>query len=250
MLQLFENQNAGAAGDDEAVAVDVIGARGDVRGLVEFGRHGAHGVEKVRHRPVEVLVAASEHHVLLAPLDHLGGVADAVRRGGAGRRDGVVDAVDLEPGRERGRSGGGHRLRHGKRTDALRAVVLQRNIGSFDNGTGGRTARTHDDAGAFIAADIALFQTGIGDCLLHGNMVPRAALRQEAHGAAVDQIGGVERRLAPDLALETVFGKIRRKEMPDLALRSDAVTSAASPPMEETIPRPVTTTRLMKGTFS
>ncbi|MOA27257.1 hypothetical protein D3C78_1481210 [compost metagenome] len=134
-----------------------------------------------------------------------------MRRGGAGRRDGIVDAVDLEPGGERGRSGGGHGLRHGEGADALRAVVLQRDIGGFDDGTGGRTARTHDDAGTLITADIALFETGIGDRLLHGHMVPRAALRQEAHGAAVYQIGRVERGLAPDLAFETVFGKIRRK---------------------------------------
>src|SRR5690606_29063925 len=38
-------------------------------------------------------------------------------------------------------------------------------------------------------------------------------------------------------------------EMPDFASRSDAVTSAASLPMEETIPRPVTTTLLIQLTF-
>ena len=38
--------------------------------------------------------------------------------------------------------------------------------------------------------------------------------------------------------------------MPDLASRSDAVTSAALLPMEDTMPRPVTTTRLMMQTFS
>ena len=55
----------------------------------------------------------------------LGGVADAMRRGRAGRRDRIVDAVDLEPGGERRRSGRRHRLRHRERADALGAVVLR-----------------------------------------------------------------------------------------------------------------------------
>ena len=40
------------------------------------------------------------------------------------------------------------------------------------------------------------------------------------------------------------------KLMPERASRSDAVTSSALFPMEDTIPRPVTTTRLIFLTFS
>ncbi|MNH96337.1 hypothetical protein D3C73_490040 [compost metagenome] len=87
MLQLFENQNASAAGDDEAVAIGVIGARGIGCVIVILRRHGAHRVEQVRHGPVEIFVAAGEHDVLLAPLDHFSGIADAMRRSRAGRRD-------------------------------------------------------------------------------------------------------------------------------------------------------------------
>jgi hypothetical protein len=45
--------------------------------------------------------------------------------------------------------------------------------------------------------------------------------------------------------LKPCSAKDSEKLMPDLALRRDSVTSFASLPMEDTIPRPVTTTRLM-----
>src|SRR5436853_574569 len=52
VLKLLENKNTGAAGDDEAVAVAVVGARRLVRRLIEARRHRAHGVEQHRHGPV------------------------------------------------------------------------------------------------------------------------------------------------------------------------------------------------------
>ena len=85
VLELLENDDAGAAGNDEAVAGDVIGAARDLRAVVEVRRHGVHGVEQDRQRPIELLAAASKHDVLLAPLDQLAAIADAMRRGRAGR---------------------------------------------------------------------------------------------------------------------------------------------------------------------
>ncbi|ENN84417.1 hypothetical protein RHSP_22591 [Rhizobium freirei PRF 81] len=175
--------------------------------LVEVRGHGAHGVEEVRHGPIEILMAAGEHDVLLAPLDHLCGIADAVRRGRAGGRDRVVDAVDLEPGRKRRRRRRRHRLRHGEGADALRAVVLAGNVGRLNQRAGRRAAGAHDDAGTLVG-DITFFEAAIGDRLLHGDMVPGAALRQEAHGAAVHQLGRIDLRRAPDLAFEAMLGKI------------------------------------------
>lgn len=206
MLELLQHQHAGAAGDDEAVAIDVIGA-GSSRGpVVELGRHGAHGVEQVRHRPVEILMAAGKDHVLLAPLDQLVAIADAMRRGRAGRRDRIVDAVDLEPGGQRCRRGRRHRLRYREGADALGAAVLQCGFGRLDDGAGGGAARAHDDAGALIG-DVAFAEARIGDRLVHGDVVPGGTLAQEAHRAAVDHGGGVERRRAPDLATEAVLGE-------------------------------------------
>ena len=192
VLKLFEHQHAGAAGDDEAVAVAVIGARRLVRRLVEARRHRAHGVEQHRHGPVEVFAAAGEHHVLLAPLDRLGGVADAMVRGRAGRRDRIVDAFDLEPGGERRRRRRRHRLRHRERADALRSLFrwcLRR----LDDGARRRSARAHDDAGARVG-DFVLLKSGVADRLLHGDVIPGGAAAEEAHGAAVDGFRGIEGR--------------------------------------------------------
>ena len=46
-VHVLEHHHAGAAGDDEAVAVDVVGPAGPGGGGVEVARHGAHGVEQV-----------------------------------------------------------------------------------------------------------------------------------------------------------------------------------------------------------
>src|SRR5690606_35407375 len=58
--------------------------------------------------------------------------------------------------------------------------------------------------------------------LLHGDVVPGAALVQEAHRAAVHQIGRIERRHAPHLAPESMFGEIvgEGDARPGLAQRS------------------------------
>ncbi len=120
-----------------------------MRRVVELRRHRAHGVEQHRQRPVELLAAAGEDDVLLADLDDLGGVADAVVGGRAGRRDRIVDALDLEPGGERRRGGRRHRLRHRERADALRSLGA-RGVGGLDDGAGRGAARAHDDAGALV----------------------------------------------------------------------------------------------------
>ena len=178
---LLEHQHASAAGDDEAVAVLVEGAGGDRRAVIVAGRHGTHGVEQHGQRPVELLAAAGEHHVLLAVGDHLVGVADAMVRRRAGRRDRIARALDLEPGAERRRGGRGHRLRHGERADALRPL-LARDVGGFNDRFGGRTAGAHQDAGARVR-NVPRHQVGVADRLLHGEMRPGGAAAMEAHRA-------------------------------------------------------------------
>ena len=118
--------------------------------------------------------------------------------------------MDLEPGRQRGGCGGGHGFGHGKGTDPLGAVVLGRDFRRFHDGARGWPARADDDTRTLVG-DLVLFQAGVGDRLLHGDMVPRAALVQEAHGAAIHQGRSVERGLAPDLAAKAVLGERIRK---------------------------------------
>ena len=153
VFEFFQHHHAGAAGDDETVAVDVIGARRGRRRVVVFRRHRAHRVEQHRQRPVEFLAAAGENHVLLADLDGLVGIADAMVGGRAGRRDRIVHALDLEPGRERRGRRRRHRLRHRERTDALRALGAG-DVGGFDDGARRRAAGAHDDAGALVGDSV------------------------------------------------------------------------------------------------
>src|SRR5690606_39223990 len=84
VFQFLDHQHAAAAGDDEAVALGVVGTGGHGRGVVVAGREGAHGIEQHAHGPVFLFTAAGEHDVLFAELDLFHGVADAMRAGGAG----------------------------------------------------------------------------------------------------------------------------------------------------------------------
>src|SRR5215207_9254229 len=120
VLEFLEHNDAGAARDDEAVAVHVVGPRGLRRRLVVLRRHGAHGVEQHRQRPVELLATAGEDDVLPSALDDLERVADAVVRRRTGGRDRVVHALDLEPGRERCRCiGNAFEIIQGGRQDII-----------------------------------------------------------------------------------------------------------------------------------
>ena len=208
VLELLEHDDAGAAGDDEAVAVLVVGAAGLLGRVVELRRHGAHGIEQHRQRPVELLAAAGEHDVLLAPLDELGGVADAVCGRRAGRRDRVVDALDLEAGGQRGRRARAHRLRHLERAD-LAWVLLARRVGGGDDGARRRAARAHDDAGALVD-DVFFLKAGVADRLIHRNVVPADAVAHETARLArhlrfpVDVGGAVH--LAAKTELGVFFG--------------------------------------------
>ena len=77
-LIVFQHHDPGSAGDHEAVPISIERARGAMRLGIVLGRHGAHGVEQVGQRPVELLAAAGEHDVLLAPLDEFRRIANAV----------------------------------------------------------------------------------------------------------------------------------------------------------------------------
>ena len=200
VLELLEHDDARSAGDDESVALRIVGARRLVGLIVEAGRHRPHRVEEHGERPVELLAAACKDHVLLAELDDLVGVADAVVRRRAGRGDRIVHAADLEPGGERRRGGRGHRLRHRERADALRTLGAG-HVSRLDDGAGRRAAGAHDHAGA-VVGDLVRLETGIADRLFHGDMVPRRAAAMETHGPPVDGALRIELRLPVHLAAE------------------------------------------------
>ena len=86
----FENHDAGAFADDEAVAVGVEGAAGVFRVIVAGGER-AHGGESAdAHGGDGGFGAAGDHDVGGAALDNFEGVADGVgRRGAGGGRGGI-----------------------------------------------------------------------------------------------------------------------------------------------------------------
>ena len=89
-LVLLEDQDAGAFADDESVAVLVPRAAGAL-GLVIARGQRAHGGESAdAHRRDGGFGAAADHDIGVAALDHLEGIADAVRAGGAGGGGGRV----------------------------------------------------------------------------------------------------------------------------------------------------------------
>ena len=85
VFQFFYYQHTAATGDNEAVAVGVVGARGAFRRIVVLGGEGAHGIKQAAQRPVQFFAATGKDHVLLAQLYLLHGIADTVGAGGAGR---------------------------------------------------------------------------------------------------------------------------------------------------------------------
>ena len=225
-------------------AVLVEGARGfGGRGVVVRG-HRPHRIEQHGQRPIELLAAAGEHDVLLAVLDHLVGIADAMVGGRAGRRDRVARALDLEPGAKRGRGGRRHRLRHGERPDALRPLVAG-DVGGFHDRARRGAARTHQDAGARVRQPPRASgrSRGLPDPWPDA---PRAVPPPWKRIARRSTSGMPSSEGAPWTWLRKPSSLNRSAaEMPDFASRNEASTACVELPMGDTIPIPVTTTRLI-----
>ena len=204
---LLQHQHAAAAGDDEAIAVRVIRARGGGRGVVALGRQRAHGVELRGHRPVQLLAAAGDHDVLGAVADQVRAGADAVRRGRAGRRQRIAHAADAERRRQRRRHRGAHRARHHVRADLAHAPVAQQ-VGGFHLPLRRTAAGTGHQPGA-LAAHLRVIQARRRDGIARGDVGVRRGVAHEALELAIDGRGQVDLRHARNLAAQAqllVFG--------------------------------------------
>ena len=207
VFERFDHDHAAAAGDDETVAVGVVGARGLLRRVVVFRRQRAHRVEHHRLRPVQLLAAAGEDKVLLAELDLLHRRADAMRRSGAGRGEGIVQAADAEGGGEIGRHGRAHRARDHVGTDATHAFLAQQ-VGRFHRAGAGAATGTGDDADARVGDGIGR-QAGIGDRVLHRHVGVGGGIGHEASQLAIDARLEIDLGTPGDMAAETVFDLFR-----------------------------------------
>jgi hypothetical protein len=150
-----------------------------------------------------LFTTAGEYHILLTQLDLLHGIAYTMGAGGAGGRDGIVDALDLEGGCEAGGSGAAHGLGHSVGSDPLEALVAQ-DVRRFDQVKGGCPARSHDDAGALVG-HLGFIEPGVVNRLLHGHIGKGRGVAHEAQEFAVDQFLQVDVDGAGYFAAESPF---------------------------------------------
>ena len=200
VFKFLQHHDAAAAGNDESVAVGVEGARRLFRGVVVAGTKRRHGVEQHRQAPMQFLAAAGENDVVLAPLDQLAAVADAVRAGRTRGADGIAKPLDLEGGGQGRRIGRRHGPRHHEGAD-LFWLAPARDVGGLDLVAGRGAAGAHDQRRA-LAGDLVLGQAGIGNGLFHGDVIVGRPVAHEATPAAVDGFVDVDGRLAVDMAAE------------------------------------------------
>ena len=130
VFQFFENQDARAFADDEAVAIVIprAGRRAAGSSLRCDSARMARESADAQRRDAGFR-AAADHHVGIAVLDHAEGIADRVRAGGAGRRGGRIRT-----------------LRAGADGNVARRQI--------DDGR--RNEKRRDAAGAFFEQDLVL----------------------------------------------------------------------------------------------
>src|SRR5690606_15616823 len=160
--QFFDYHHAAAAGDDETVTLGVVGAGRFLRRLVVLAGEGAHGVEQAALAVVLLFTTTGENHVLLTHLDLFHCMADAMCASGAGRCDGIVDALDAERRGQTGRDRAAHGAWHAIRANALDALVAQ-DIDGFHLVDGRGATGTGNQAdtwiGNVIGAEARVFQS-------------------------------------------------------------------------------------------
>ena len=207
VFQFFNNNHAAATGDDEAVAVFVVGTGRFFRRVVVLGGQGAHGVEQERLAPMFFFAAAGKYDVLLAQLDLLDCSADAMGAGGAGRGDRVVHALDFEGGGQAGGNGAAHGPRNAVRANTLDAFFTQ-DVECFHLIQGRRAAGAGDQAGTRVG-DLLLGQARISDGVFHGQVGVSRCVADEAIDLAIDQLFERQVNGAGNLATQTHFGIFR-----------------------------------------
>src|SRR3989344_500799 len=165
VFQFFDHHHAATAGDNETVTLGVVSTRGFFWSFVVLSGEGAHGVEQEALAPMFFFTTAGEHYVLLAQLDLLHGITDAMGAGGAGRGDRVVNALDLERrGQARGH-GAAHWARYAIGANTLDAFLAQ-DVHGLHLVEGRRAAGACDQAYAWVG-DFFCAEARVLDRLLH-----------------------------------------------------------------------------------
>ncbi len=214
VFEFFQNQDAAPPGNHKPIAVDVVSPRSNRRGVIVFRRHGPHAVEQHREGPIELFPSAGDHHILLAPLNQLGGVADAMRRRGTRRANRIIPTANAIVRREHRRTRARHGFRHHRGTNLL-GPLFARDVRRAHNHAGGRSAGTHDQTGPFVL-EILVFQPGMSDRFFHRQKGVSGCVAHEAARLDIDRGFEIELEAPFDLAAETKFGILRRGNDPAL----------------------------------
>ena len=133
VFEFFEDDDAGALAEDEAVAVLVERPAGALSGSSLRMRQGAAAMKPPR--PIGGdgrLGAAGDHDVGVVPLNGVQGVADGVGGRGAGRRNGGVRTAQAEMDRDVAGGGVGDHLRDDERADAAGPVLDKAGVLLFE----------------------------------------------------------------------------------------------------------------------
>ena len=164
MFQFFQDEDAGAFADDEAIAIFVEGTAG-VRGIVIARGKRAHGGETAdAHGGDGGFCSAGNHHIGIVAFDHAIRIADGMRAGGAGGSGSFIGTFSAPANADLSGSkvddGGGNK----KRRDLARATGQHGAVFALNNV---ETA----DAGANMDADpLGVFrrnlQSGRFECFL------------------------------------------------------------------------------------
>lgn len=197
MLQLFYHHHTAAAGDNEAVAIGVIGAGSFFRRFVIFGGQCAHRIKLAGHFPAQLFAAAGKHNVLFAQLDLLYRITDTVCGGGAGGADGVVNAVDFKRCRQAGGNAGGHGFGDHVRADGFQAARAAHRIGAEHLEARGTAAGTGNQANARVILVLFFLQAGRVNRFLHGQVRINGSIAHKAYNFTIDQAGSVQFNIAP-----------------------------------------------------
>ena len=200
VFQFFHHDHTAAAGDNEAITVRIISTGRFFRGVVVFGGQCAHGVELAGHFPAQLFAAAGKDDVLFAQLDLLYRVTNTMGGSGAGRADGVVNAVDFERRSEAGGNAGSHRFRDYIRAHGFQTTRATHGISAEDLEFRGAAAGACDQANTRVALVCFRRQTCVGNGLFHGQVSIDRSVAHKAHYFAVNEASGIQFDVAPYVA--------------------------------------------------
>ena len=123
---------------------------------------------------MQLLATTGKHDILFAKLNQFITITNAMRTGGTGRADRVIDTQNLERCGEAGGIGARHGARHHVRANPPQAFLTQGVDGQGDIFCGSATG-SGDQAGADIGYHV-FRKAGILNGLLHGDVIKGSAV--------------------------------------------------------------------------